>query len=95
MPDGRLLLVGGVVALLIGVLVVGTVMQVLGDSFRHLNQARDKSRESRENGTDPVRRPDPIRHTPRRARLRWYSPELIAVLLFSLAAGLWLARLAG
>ena len=51
MPGGRLLLVGGVVALLIVVLVVGTVMQVLGDSFRHLNQARYKSRE---NGTDRV-----------------------------------------
>ena len=95
MPGGRLLLLGGVVALLIVMLVLGTVMQVLGDSFRHLNKARDKSRETRENRTAPVHRPDPIRYTPRRTRLRWHSPELIAVLLFSLAAGLWLARLAG
>jgi hypothetical protein len=95
MPGGRLLLVGGVVALLIVVLVVGTVLQILGNSFRNLNQARDRSRKERDSRPPAVSRPDPIRYTPRRTRLRWYSPALIAVLLLSLAAGLWLARLVG
>lgn len=91
MPGLRFVLLGAAVVLLLLALVVGSAFQALGGSFRQLNQARDRTRDGRKAAAP--RRLTPARYTPERTRLRWYSPEIVAVLLLSLAAGLWLARL--
>ncbi len=105
MPGTRLLLLGIAVAVVMLVLIAGTVFQMMRDSFKALHDAQEK--QAAERGPLPrqpaprddsaARRNDPARnrYTPRRTTLRWYSPEIAAVLLLALAAGLWLARLAG
>ncbi len=97
MPDTRLIVVGAVTAVLVLVVVIGSAAMALGDSFRQMNRARrehDEQDEGQPTPPRPRREPKP-RYTPERTRLRWYSPEVIAVLLLTVAAGLWLARLVG
>lgn len=90
----QLLILGIVVAALVALLVVGVAAQTLGDSFRDLGEAKRKRREREQaQPRPPEPRFDPRRYTPERTRLRWFSPEIVAVLLLALAAGLWLARL--
>jgi hypothetical protein len=93
MPGSRLIILGVVVAVLVILIVVGSAVLALGDSFRDLHAARKERDEAAPQPPAPAR--PAARYTPERTRLRWYSPEIIAVLLLTLAAGLWLARLVG
>jgi hypothetical protein len=93
MPETRLIVLGVITAAVVLVIVVGSAVMALGDSFRELHSAR-RDREERGPRVPPPSPPrKPARYTPARTRLRWYSPEILAVLLLTLAAGLWLARL--
>jgi hypothetical protein len=94
MLSTRLITLGAIAAALVLVIVIGSAALALGDSFKQVHRAR-KERAEREAESPPPPRPRKVRYTPERTRLRWYSPEIIAVLLLTLAAGLWLARLVG
>ena len=86
----RIIVLGIAVCALVAALVVGVAWQALSDMF--------KSNPSRKTPPAARRRPTPgiaARFTPERTRLRPYSPEVLAVVLVALAAGLWLSRLIG
>jgi len=92
MTNLRLLILLVSILTLLVVLVIGSVYLALGDSFRRLREERRLRNGGHVRPVRPRQRGG-FRFTPERTRLRWYSPELIAVLLLSLAAGLWLVRL--
>lgn len=100
MPGLRLVLLGFAVGAVVLVLVAGTIFQLMRDSFKSLHDAQKKQLSERGAAPPPpARRKEgqkkgAERYTPQRTRLRWYSPEIVAVLLLALAAGIWLARLA-
>jgi len=95
MSSTRLLLLTiGVIALLTA-LVVGAAFDALRQSLRRDRPVTRGDNKPALPAPTAVKRPAPTRYTPRRTRLHWYSPEIAAVLLLSLAAGLWLARLTG
>ncbi len=104
MPGTRLVLLGIAAAVVMLVLIAGTVFQLMRDSFKALREAQEKQEAEcdaaplpppRPRVSTPRRERSAERYTPRRTGLRWHSPEIAAVLLLALAAGLWLARLAG
>jgi len=87
----RIVVLGVALVALVVALVVGVAWQTLNDLFKG-----DRAPKS----AKPVRRSTPRlgvtnRSTPERTRLRPYSPEILAVVLVALAAGLWLSRLLG
>lgn len=94
MIDG---LAGIAVAVILVALVAGTAYQVLRGLFKQRRDAQDRDQATRR-PTATRSRPHEFRDSqrpPERTRLRWYSAEIVAVLLLALAAGLWLARLTG
>src|SRR5689334_12288087 len=98
MPGARLLLLGIAAGVVVVALVVGSAYQVLRDSFRQLRGSQHRDQTARPPAASRIRPSTDVRatqHTPRRTKLRWFSPEIVAVLLLALAAGLWLARLTG
>ncbi|MHB8575890.1 MAG: hypothetical protein ACYDCQ_11240 [Dehalococcoidia bacterium] len=100
MPSTRLLLLAIGVTVLLAAVVIGAAVDVLRQSFRGRQERTSSVRTPSPTATPQplpaaVKRPDPNRYTPSRTRLKWYSPEIAAALLLALAAGLWLARLAG
>lgn len=90
MTGARVIVIGIAVCALVAGLVVAVAWQALHDLFK-ANKART--------GVAPLRRRQPpnlvTRFTPERTRLRPYSPEVLAIVLIALAAGLWLSRLLG
>ncbi len=94
-------LLGLVVAVLVALIAGGSAWLALRDSHRELSQAQRRERER--NQELEARRQDVRtrleetvrRVTPRRTSLKPYSPEVIAVLLLAVAAGLWVAKLVG
>ncbi|HLZ72792.1 MAG TPA: hypothetical protein VKV26_23045 [Dehalococcoidia bacterium] len=92
---------GLVVAVLVTLIAGGSAWLALRDSRRDLTEAQRRERERRQ---EPIFKREAVRSridetirraAPARTRLKPYSPEVIAVILLALAAGLWLARLAG
>ena len=92
MPSGRLALLAIGVCAVVLLLVVGSAIEALRNS---MERTRPRTPRPTVKPEAIERQPAPVRYTPARSRLRWYSPEIAAVLLLSLAAGLWLARLVG
>lgn len=84
MTSTRLVVLGIAVAALVLALVLAAAGQTLGDL------RRSRARRSR-----PAARGLVQRVTPPRTRLKPYSPEVLALVLVALAAGLWLSRLLG
>ena len=91
MTGARLVVLGlGVIALVLA-LVIGFAWQALSD----ITRSRQKGRPRAANQPRSRRAQTPLltRLTPERTKLRPYSPEILAVVLVALAAGLWLSRL--
>lgn len=94
-------LLGLIVAVLVALIAGGSAWLALRDSHRDMSEARRRAQErNREldarRDAARARLEETVRRvTPQRTRLKPYSPEVIAVLLLALAAGLWLAKLAG
>ena len=89
MTGVRIVVLGIAVCALVAALVVGLAWQTLNDLFKSSGKRRSST---------PARHRTPRlvdRFTPERTRLRPYSPEILAVVLVALAAGLWLSRLLG
>jgi hypothetical protein len=90
---------GLVVAVLVALIAGGSAWLALRDSRHELSEARRRERERELNARRQAARTrleETVRRTtPRRTGLKPYSPEIIAVLLLAIAAGLWLAKLAG
>jgi len=81
----RLAILGIAVVVLVIALVAGAAGQALHDLLRAHRRVEPRARRSR--------RPATSRFTPERTHLRPYSPEILAIVLLALAAGLWLSRL--
>jgi len=92
---------GLIVAVLVALIAGGSAWLALRDSHRDVSEARRRAQErTREldarREAARTRLEETVRRvTPQRTRLKPYSPEVIAVVLLALAAGLWLAKLAG
>lgn len=82
MISTRLAILGIAVVVLVIALAAGAAGQALHDLRRTNRRARPR-----------VRRVAPVRYVPERTHLRPYSPEILAIVLLALAAGLWLSRL--
>jgi hypothetical protein len=84
----RIIVLGIAVCALLAALVVGVAWQALKDMFKsNATGGRQSAARRRPPSTLAAR------FTPERTRLRPYSPEVLAVVLVALAAGLWLSRL--
>lgn len=91
-------ILGAVAAVLVLLIAGGSGWLALRDGHRDARAARRQRAEQRPpTAPQPAsrrnERPAWARYTPPRTGLKPYSPEVIAVLLLALAAGLWLARL--
>jgi hypothetical protein len=87
--SARIVVLGLALIALVLAVVVGFAWQALGDLFKGKRPSRPRAVVQRRRKT-----PDLIaKLTPERTKLRPYSPEILAVVLVALAAGLWLSRL--
>lgn len=89
MTSARIVVLGLALIALVLALVIGFAWQALGDRFKSKQPTRTRA------GFQRPRKPPALiaRLTPERTKLRPYSPEILAVVLVALAAGLWLSRL--
>lgn len=96
MTGSHLVVLGIASGALLLALVLAIAGQALGDVQRARARRRPASpRPAARRGRLAVRSSVVDRLVPGRARLKPYSPEVLALVLVALAAGLWLSRLLG
>ncbi len=97
MTGFRLIAVGVVAVLIVVTIVIGSAFDVLRASFKRLRDQQKQQLPPPSVGGGPrtAARPGRNRYAPERTRRRWVAPEILAVLLLALAAGLWLSKLVG